>query len=184
DCPIIFFCRNNGYAISTPTSEQYGGDGIAGKGAGYGLHTIRVDGNDVFAVYNATKAARELALKNKPVLIESMTYRLGHHSTSDDSTISRRGAGVGPIKITQSSGSNTISQKRLVERRRREECRKRILKAFGEAEKEKWSHYHDMFEDVYSEMPKHVKRQRDEFDAFMNEYKQHYPMDRCLPKSA
>ncbi|KAF8358977.1 bckd-1A [Pristionchus pacificus] len=40
-CPIIFFCRNNGYAISTPTSEQYGGDGIAGKGPGYGLHTIR-----------------------------------------------------------------------------------------------------------------------------------------------
>lgn len=42
-CPIIFFCRNNGYAISTPTSEQYGGDGIAGKGPAYGLHTIRWD---------------------------------------------------------------------------------------------------------------------------------------------
>lgn len=40
-CPIIFFCRNNGYAISTPTTEQYAGDGIAGKGPGYGLHTIR-----------------------------------------------------------------------------------------------------------------------------------------------
>ncbi|KHJ81382.1 2-oxoisovalerate dehydrogenase subunit alpha, domain protein [Oesophagostomum dentatum] len=40
-CPVIFFCRNNGYAISTPTSEQYGGDGIAGRGPGYGLHTIR-----------------------------------------------------------------------------------------------------------------------------------------------
>ncbi len=41
-CPVIFFCRNNGYAISTPTSEQYAGDGIAGKGPGYGLTTIRV----------------------------------------------------------------------------------------------------------------------------------------------
>ena len=40
-CPVIFFCRNNGYAISTPTNEQYAGDGIAGKGPGYGLHTIR-----------------------------------------------------------------------------------------------------------------------------------------------
>lgn len=41
NCPIIFLCRNNGYAISTPTSEQYAGDGIAGKGPGYGLNTIR-----------------------------------------------------------------------------------------------------------------------------------------------
>jgi 2-oxoisovalerate dehydrogenase E1 component alpha subunit len=44
----------------------------------------------VFAVYNATKAARELAIANKPVLIEAMTYRLGHHSTSDDSTAYRQ----------------------------------------------------------------------------------------------
>uniref|UniRef100_A0A8B9QEM6 2-oxoisovalerate dehydrogenase subunit alpha n=1 Tax=Apteryx owenii TaxID=8824 RepID=A0A8B9QEM6_APTOW len=57
ECPIIFFCRNNGYAISTPTSEQYRGDGIAARGPGYGLMSIRVDGNDVFAVYNATKEA-------------------------------------------------------------------------------------------------------------------------------
>lgn len=62
-CPIIFFCRNNGYAISTPTSEQYAGDGIAGKGQAYGLNTIRVDGNDLFAVYTATVAARKLALE-------------------------------------------------------------------------------------------------------------------------
>uniref|UniRef100_G3RDZ3 2-oxoisovalerate dehydrogenase subunit alpha n=1 Tax=Gorilla gorilla gorilla TaxID=9595 RepID=G3RDZ3_GORGO len=58
ECPIIFFCRNNGYAISTPTSEQYRGDGIAARGPGYGIMSIRVDGNDVFAVYNATKEAR------------------------------------------------------------------------------------------------------------------------------
>ncbi|CAD6188299.1 unnamed protein product [Caenorhabditis auriculariae] len=88
-CPIIFFCRNNGYAISTPTSEQYGGDGIAGKGPAYGINTIRVDGNDLLAVYNATRAARKMALENKPVLIEAMTYRVGHHSTSDDSTAYR-----------------------------------------------------------------------------------------------
>jgi 2-oxoisovalerate dehydrogenase E1 component alpha subunit len=42
--PTIFFCRNNGYAISTPTSDQYRGDGIAVRGPSYGIHTIRVDG--------------------------------------------------------------------------------------------------------------------------------------------
>ncbi|NXV24896.1 ODBA dehydrogenase, partial [Cepphus grylle] len=75
ECPIVFFCRNNGYAISTPTSEQYRGDGIAARGPGYGLMSIRVDGNDVFAVYNATKEARRRAVaENQPFLIEAMTY--------------------------------------------------------------------------------------------------------------
>ena len=64
--------------------------GIAVRGPAYGMTTIRVDGNDVLAVYNATKAAREIAAsENKPVLIEAMTYRIGHHSTSDDSSAYR-----------------------------------------------------------------------------------------------
>ena len=78
--------RNNGYAISTHVRDQYRGDGVASRGAGYGMATLRVDGNDLFAVYNATKEARNIAIKeSRPVLIEAMTFRLGHHSTSDDS---------------------------------------------------------------------------------------------------
>ena len=86
--PTIFFCRNNLWAISTPSSEQFRGDGIAGRGVALGMHTIRVDGSDVLAVYAATKAARALALSGggRPVLVEAMTYRESHHSTSDDST--------------------------------------------------------------------------------------------------
>ena len=89
--PCIFICRNNGWAISTPTSDQYRGDGIASRGAGYGIETLRVDGNDIFAVRRATKEARRLALEDggKPVLIEMMAYRVGHHSTSDDSSAYR-----------------------------------------------------------------------------------------------
>ena len=56
----FFSSRNNGYAISTPAAEQYRGDGIAVRGPSYGIATIRVDGNDVFAVYNATQKAREI----------------------------------------------------------------------------------------------------------------------------
>ena len=60
------------------------------RGAGYGIASIRVDGNDIWAVYNAVKAARELALQEKrPVLVEAMSYRIGHHSTSDDSSAYR-----------------------------------------------------------------------------------------------
>jgi 2-oxoisovalerate dehydrogenase E1 component alpha subunit len=55
------------------------------RAPGYGMHAIRVDGNDALAVYAATQGARAIALRdNRPVLIEAMTYRVGHHSTSDD----------------------------------------------------------------------------------------------------
>ena len=85
--PALFFCRNNGYAISTPSSEQFAGNGIASRGVGYGMHTIRFDGNDMLAVLLATQVAREFAVENnQPVLLEAMTYRVGAHSSSDDPT--------------------------------------------------------------------------------------------------
>lgn len=72
----ITYSRNNGYAISTPSSEQYRGDGIGARGPAYGIQTVRVDGTDTLAVYNAVKKAREFAVKNnKPVLVEAMSYR-------------------------------------------------------------------------------------------------------------
>lgn len=71
---------------STSVSEQFRGDGIVSRAPGYGIHGVRVDGNDALAMYQATAEARTLCLsQNKPVLMEAITYRLGHHSTSDDS---------------------------------------------------------------------------------------------------
>jgi 2-oxoisovalerate dehydrogenase E1 component alpha subunit len=78
------------YAISTPIDDQYAGDGIAVRGVAYGMPTIRVDGNDVFAIYAATLKARELIIKEKrSVLIEAISYRVGDHSTSDFSAAYR-----------------------------------------------------------------------------------------------
>lgn len=87
DTGLLFICRNNGFAISTPTDKQYRGDGIAGRGVGYGVCTVRVDGNDIWAVMQAVAESRKFALNNsQPVLLELMTYRSSHHSTSDDSS--------------------------------------------------------------------------------------------------
>jgi 2-oxoisovalerate dehydrogenase E1 component alpha subunit len=55
DCPVIFVCRNNGYAISTPVAEQYRGDGIASRGISYGMRVMRADGNDFFAVRDVSE---------------------------------------------------------------------------------------------------------------------------------
>ncbi|MFQ5729157.1 MAG: thiamine pyrophosphate-dependent dehydrogenase E1 component subunit alpha [Waddliaceae bacterium] len=83
--PAIFFCRNNGYAISTPNSRQFATDGVAAEGAGHGIATYRVDGNDFFAIHETVSKARKLCLEGKgPLFIEALTYRVGPHSTSDD----------------------------------------------------------------------------------------------------
>lgn len=88
--PALFFCRNNGYAISTPTSEQFASAGIAPKGIGYGIEAVRVDGNDFFAVYGTVLEARQKCIAGDgPILIEAMTYRQGAHSTSDDPSVYR-----------------------------------------------------------------------------------------------
>lgn len=64
---------------------------IVTRGQGYGVESIRVDGNDTLAVYDATSYARKVCIEEtRPVLIEAMTYRVGHHTTSDDSTRYRK----------------------------------------------------------------------------------------------
>ncbi|TVX93381.1 pyruvate dehydrogenase (acetyl-transferring) E1 component subunit alpha [Paenibacillus agilis] len=83
--PVVFFCQNNGYAISVPLSRQTSSETIAQKAIAYNMENVRVDGNDVFAVYVATKNALEAARSGKgPTLIEAVTYRYGAHTTADD----------------------------------------------------------------------------------------------------
>jgi len=82
--PTILFCQNNGWAISVPSSEQFVAP-IAARAAGYGMPGVRVDGNDVLAVYAVTRDAVERARAGEgPTLIEAVTYRIGSHSTADD----------------------------------------------------------------------------------------------------
>lgn len=84
-CPRLTTSVAAHVPCSTSVRDQYRGDGIVSRAPGYGMHGIRVDGNDALAVYAATAEARRLCLsQNKPVVMEAMTYRLGHHSTSDD----------------------------------------------------------------------------------------------------
>jgi TPP-dependent pyruvate/acetoin dehydrogenase alpha subunit len=83
--PAVFVCQNNQWAISTPASAQSVSETFAIKALAYGMPGVRVDGNDVLAVYAATRAAVDRARRGDgPTLIEAVTYRLGAHSTSDD----------------------------------------------------------------------------------------------------
>lgn len=84
--PVVFFCQNNQWAISVPTSSQTTVP-ISRRALGYGMPTLRIDGNDPLAGWVATRwAADYAAAGNGPVLIEAMTYRMGAHTTTDDPT--------------------------------------------------------------------------------------------------
>src|SRR5215510_5147737 len=85
--PVVFVCQNNQWAISVPLKKQTNSKTIAQKALAYGLPGIQVDGNDLLAVYAATREAVGRARAGDgPTLIECVTYRLGVHTTADDPT--------------------------------------------------------------------------------------------------
>ena len=181
-CPVIFFCRNNGYAISTPSSEQFCGDGIASRGLGYGIKTIRVDGNDVLAVYLATKKAREIALaENCPVLIEAMTYRLAAHSTSDDPSGYRskeeeqKWREKDPVQrfenwMKSKGWINEEQHKQFIEQTRQE-----VLAQMKKAEQVDICEIDDLVNDVYDTPPWHLQEQLSQLKTHISLYPDAYP---------
>ncbi len=83
--PLVLFCNNNQWAISTPVSAQTHAEALVDKAVGYGMPGIRVDGGDVLAVYEATREAVARARTGGgPTLIEAVTYRAAPHATADD----------------------------------------------------------------------------------------------------
>ncbi len=85
--PIVFICQNNHWAISVPRDKQTASKTIAQKAFAYGFEGIQVDGNDVFAVYKATKDAADKAKRGDgPTFIECFTYRMSDHTTADDAS--------------------------------------------------------------------------------------------------
>jgi len=185
NAPVLFFCRNNGFAISTPAKEQFRGDGIASRARGYGMDAIRFDGNDIFAVFNATKRAREISVtEGRPVLLEAMTYRVGHHSTSDDSSRYRE---VEEVQYWQKYDNPILRVNRYMQERgwwsdeQDAELvklkRKEVIAAMRKAESQKKPPIKDMFEDVYDVVPPHLLEQQQEINAHVQARAKHYPLD-------
>mmetsp|Transcript_10917 Transcript_10917/g.15514 ORF Transcript_10917/g.15514 Transcript_10917/m.15514 type:complete len:442 (+) Transcript_10917:32-1357(+) len=183
ECPIIFICRNNGYAISTPSKDQFRGDGIISRAPGYGMLGIRVDGNDLLAVYSATKRAREVALKkNRPILIEAMTYRVGHHSTSDDWMRYRDEKEVkmweneeDPLpRFSKYLINQGICSSKFIEDFMIEE-KTEVIEAIKQAEAKAKPCLTTMFHDVYKNMPKNLIEQQENLFSHVKKYPETYP---------
>jgi pyruvate dehydrogenase E1 component alpha subunit len=164
--PCVLLCQNNQWAISVPISKQSASETIAQKGKAYGLHCVRVDGNDVLAVYSVTREAAERARKGDgPTFIEAVTYRRLGHSSSDD-----------PSRYRDESEVKAWEQKDPVDRFRRylirrslwddvreetfkEQIATAVNEAIAAAESNGPPADETLITDVYADVPQQLKHQ-------------------------
>ncbi|BAJ50112.1 pyruvate dehydrogenase E1 component subunit alpha [Candidatus Caldarchaeum subterraneum] len=164
--PVIFFVQNNQWAISIPFKKQTASPTIAVKAKAYGIPGIRVDGNDVLAVYTVCRRFVEKARAGEgAVLIEAVTYRMGPHTTADDPSKYRSEKEVeemrafDPLKrmriyLTRNGLWSPEEEQKIVESFRDE-----LRRATEEAEKTPPPHPRVIFEDVYAELPWHLSEE-------------------------
>ena len=165
--PVIFVCQNNQWAISTSVERQTAAKTLAQKAFAYGFEGIRVDGNDVFAVYSATKDAIEKAKIGKgPTLIECLTYRIGDHTTADDASRYRKKEEVeawkrkDPIERLR----KFMITKKLWTKKYDERVKRSAEREIGEAVKDMETvtkpRVEDVFDYMYKELPESLKNQK------------------------
>ncbi len=165
--PVVFICRNNGWAISVPKHKQTASETFAQKAIAYGMPGILVDGNDILAVVAAAQEAVAHAKAGKgPTLIELKTYRMGGHSSSDDPSVYRDEA-----EVTEWESADPVNRfhaylknKKLLtddqETKMRDAHVKNITEAQNIADKEPPPEVETLFDDVFEEMPWHLKEQQ------------------------
>jgi 2-oxoisovalerate dehydrogenase E1 component alpha subunit len=167
--PCIFFCRNNGWAISTPGNKQTAARSIAVKALAYGIPGIRVDGNDLLAVIAVMQDAVERARAGEgATLIEAVTYRRGGHSSSDDPSVYRD-----PAEPKEWEGRDPLERwRRHLERRGlwtqalhdqySQEITDELMAAVKRASEVGLPPVESLFDDVFSDLPPHLQEQRAE----------------------
>lgn len=167
--PVVFVCRNNGWAISMPRDKQCAADFIADKAAGYGMPGVRVDGNDLFACYAATSDAIARARRGEgPTMLECVTYRVTGHSTSDDPKVYRKDEEVEPWRMKDP----LVRLRRYLEARGawspgeeaayRANIEATLREAIQAAEATSPPALETLFSDVYQDLPWHLKEQLEE----------------------
>jgi 2-oxoisovalerate dehydrogenase E1 component alpha subunit len=181
-CQTVFLLRNNKYAISTPVEDQYASDGVVPRAIAMGLTSARVDGNDALACLYATQQARKFSIENgKPYFLEFMTYRLGDHSTSDNSTLYRNEdertfwrEKNDPIKRLTKFLKNVNYSDIPDEAAERAATRKIVTETLHKCYKHKYPSVLSVFDDVYDKLPSHLEEQKAELKAHLETYGHKY----------
>ncbi len=188
DAPALFYCQNNGYSISVPFNTQTGAKTVAQKGQAWGMDGIRVDGNDVLAVYDAVSTAREHVKEGNPTIVESVSYRLDAHTTNDDPSLYRESAEVEwwEEREPMDRYRTFLESEGLLDETVEEDMRAEINQEFDEA-KEAADAYdpggvEEMFRYLYDDMPEELERQLAEFEELLEERPEMYDYIEERPK--
>jgi len=163
--PIVFVVQNNQWAISVPLKKQTHSRTIAQKALAYGFPGLQVDGNDVLAVYAASREAVDRARGGGgPTLVECVTYRLGVHTTADDPTKYRSEAEVKAWerKDTPTPLSAYLEKKNLLESGLEQQVDEEIARAVEAFEATPPADPLAIFDHAYAEMPPHLQAGRAE----------------------
>jgi pyruvate dehydrogenase E1 component alpha subunit len=174
--PNVFVCYNNQYAISTPVRMQTASRTIAQKAVAYGFNGILVDGNDVLAMYAASKEALDKARDGGgPTLIEAFTYRRGNHTTSDDAARYRTEDELrtwekkDPIERFRLYLQNNRLWDEALEEKIQKEAEARINRAVEDAENTPPPTIEDLFVHTFKEMPPQLREQLADLKNFLKE---------------
>ena len=167
--PVLFLCRNNGYAISLPAEEQTAVEHLSEKAAAYGIPAAGIDGNDALAVWRAVRESVDRAVRGEgPSFVELRTYRLGGHSTSDDPRIYRTDDEVSTWQRSDPLGRlrSPLEQRDVwddaLDADWRAMCEDEMRACVQRAEQKPKSALRDVFTDVYAEQPWHLRQQQAE----------------------
>jgi len=173
--PVVFIIQNNQYAISVPVSQQTAAKNLALKSVAYGIPGLRVDGNDFLAMHKVLKDARDYVTSgNGPILIEAVTYRKGAHTTSDDPSLYRTDeeeaiwALKDPIKRLRLYLIKKKLWKAADDEKLIEGYKKEVDAQFIEYEKSPEYDLNDVFDHMYDEIPEDLKKQKVEYDKYLN----------------
>lgn len=174
NAPLVVLIQNNQWGISTPRSLQTKAVTLAQKGVAAGIKTIQVDGNDILAMYVATKAAADHARAgNGPVLIEALTYRMGAHTTSDDPSLYREQkevdewAAKDPIDRLRKYLINKKWWSKAKDEELDEKNNKFVQETFAEVEKLGETSLEEVFGYVYSELTQAQEDQIENYKKFL-----------------
>lgn len=174
--PVVFAIQNNHWAISVPVERQTATPTISQKAIAYNIEGVRVDGNDVFAVYLTVKRLLDQARSDyRPSLVELVTYRMDDHTTSDDAGRYRTEEMLAPWKardpidrmrkyLMANGGWDDEKETTLVT-----ECTDQVEQAVHDFEAVEPPHPTDIFDHMYKDMPWHLREEKEEMLRHLGE---------------